>query len=105
MEEKDIGNGNGREALCSSCGKTHDDSGNEKVGVLLGHTAPNGSDEVQGKGHDVYRAATILVGERHPDEITETLEQGGAVEEVSRLGNGASHSGLLPVGEEVLGCL
>lgn len=105
MQEEDVRNGNRRKTLARTSRKAHDNTRNQKVGVLFRDAAPHGRDEIHAKGHNVDGAAAVLVDQGHPDEVAQALEQRGAVEEVGRLGDGAGHARLLPVGEEVLGRL
>lgn len=102
VKEENVGQRHWRQALPSPCSNSHDNACNQEIGILRRNTAPHSCDDIYRKSHHIDPPAAVLVDQRHPHEITETLEQSRAVEEVGRLRNGCVDARLLPIGEEGL---
>ena len=67
--------------------EAHQDTAGKKPTIRALKTKPDGCAKIHGIAQHIRQPPAVLVGDGDPDEVSQTLEQGGGCEEIRNLGH------------------
>jgi len=85
MQEENIRNRKRSHRLSGARAKPHENSRSQKTSVAGRDRSPNSTSKINSITNNIDRPSSILIDERHPDQVPSTLHKGRSREKVSRL--------------------
>jgi len=104
MQKEDISNRKRRHRLSRSRAKAHQNSRSQETPIARRLRSPNSTSQIDRITDDIDRPSSILIDERHPDQVSGSLHDSCSREEVSRFVDRGPESGPLGTREEIHGC-
>jgi hypothetical protein len=107
MQKEYISNRKGSHRLSGPRAKPHQNSAGQKAPVARRDRGPDGTHKIKSITDDVNWPPSILIDERHPDQVTSPLHESGGREEVRSFVDGGPESAGSRLGtrKELHGCL
>lgn len=109
MQEKHVGYCDGCDGLGRTSTEPHEDAGSQEACERLVKDGPDSAREVYGVADDIDWPPPVLVGNGHPEEVADALEQCRCGEKVGNLGNVVVEAhwidGRRRIGKEIQRCL